>query len=106
VVYVVHEGLNADIRATLDRRAERVLVDLSFSRSAIAEELELRKVQELEIELAQLDIARITATASLKVGRGALLGGVFSKTAGASACVVYVKAAAIRRLTSTKPGNK
>jgi hypothetical protein len=91
VVNVLHEGLMIGIRPLLDRNSKQVVVDVSFSRSRLQDKIETRIIDKIELELAKMSISRTTCTASIPLGRGALLGGTFSQSETDGNCVVYIK---------------
>lgn len=91
VIGVLHEGLLVEVRPLLDRKSQQVVVDVSLSLSNLSDKVKTRKVEKLELELAKMSISRTTSTACIPVGKGALLGGTFSRTSKDTNCVVYVK---------------
>lgn len=108
VIGVLHEGLMVEVRPLLDRKSQQVVVDVSLSLSQLVNEVKKRKVEKLELELAKMSVSRTTSTACIPVGKGALLGGTFAKSADDTNCVVYIKCRQIlgRKINQDKKTKK
>ncbi len=101
VVPVIHPVVNSlnlgqviEVRPTIDRESKRVLLDVALSLCELAEPIDAVTIDGNELDLPRLKIARTSSTALVPLGRGALLGGMFSQGGGddALSTVIYVRA--------------
>lgn len=93
VVSVVNEGMVVEVRPILNGLDKTVMLDVALSISELDQNLETRKIHDIDMQMAKMRIARTSSTSILKLGRGALLGGAFRTGTDNDemTCVIYVK---------------
>ncbi|MDC3379202.1 hypothetical protein OAX78_02865 [Planctomycetota bacterium] len=99
VLSVLNEGLVVEVRPIVDRKRGIALLDVALSVTHGSDAFVTREVQGMELSFPDLRLARTSGTASVPLGRGALLGGVLSELSveDDTACVVYVRPRLVQR---------
>jgi hypothetical protein len=107
-IAVINEGLVVEARPLVDRVRGTVLLDVALSLARISEPVQVVTISDLELELPVLQIARMTCTGAVPLGRGTLLGGTLDTGAEADdavTCLVYVRPRLVTaRLTNEEGG--
>lgn len=94
VVTAVHEGLAVELRPIVDRAHGRAQLDVALSLGKLADEIETREIEKIEVELPEMALARTATSAVVPLGKGALLGGALATgdaQDGQLLSVVYVR---------------
>jgi hypothetical protein len=73
VIVAVHEGLAVEVRPIVDRAHGRVQVDVALSLGKLADKVETRELEKIEVELPEMALARTATSAVVALGKGALL---------------------------------
>jgi hypothetical protein len=94
VVNSLNLGQVLEVRPTVDRATQQVLLDVALSICELAEPMNSMSIDGNDLDLPRLKIARTSSTSIVPLGRGALLGGMFSQGADGDtlSTVVYVRA--------------
>lgn len=108
-IAVINEGLVVEARPLVDRARGTVLLDVALSLARISEPVQVASISDLELELPVLQIARMTCTGAVPLGRGTLLGGTLDTGAEADdavTCLVYVRPRLITAKVTNDEGGR
>jgi hypothetical protein len=108
-VAVINEGLVVEARPIVDRARGTVLLDVALSLTRVTDPIEVKEIEDLEVELPLMQLARTTSTGAVPLGKGALLGGTLDTGAEADdavTCLVYVRPRLIQGKQADKEGGR